>query len=253
MPRIGLGATLSDVVAGTGGRAEQVAAQLETAISVGLVRAGVRLPSERDLSEQLGVTVLQLRQALALLRDRGAITTRRGRGGGSFVADASAASGAQVAARLRDLSTDQLRDLGDLSTTITGGAAQLAAERADASEVARLRLLAETLATARTAEELRLADSRFHIALAAAAQSRRLTATTVQVRGELSPLLWFPIDGQLPTQAALDHHSALVDAIGRGDADEAVRCGRRHGQQETQHIIQAHLAQVLAQVLAPVV
>ncbi|PWJ54115.1 transcriptional regulator, GntR family [Quadrisphaera granulorum] len=232
---------------GAGGRAEQVAAQLETAVCVGLLSAGTRLPPERELAEQLGVTVLQLRQALAILRERGIITTRRGNGGGSFVADASAVSREEVAARLRGLSTEWLRDLGDLSGSITASACRLAAERADATDIDRLRELATAFVSAASLEQLRLADSRLHIAIAGAAQSRRLTAASVQVRGEVSPLLWHAVDGELPTAAAVEHHTAIVEAIARGDADAARRAGLLHSEQETRHVIEAHLAEVLTE------
>ncbi|TNM67760.1 FadR family transcriptional regulator [Streptomyces sp. NP160] len=238
---------LADAAPSSGGRAEQVAAQLETAVCVGLVSAGTRLPPERELAEQLGVTVLQLRQALALLRERGIVTTRRGNGGGSFVTDASAVQPHEVAQRLRGLSTEWLRDLGDLSGSISASACRLAAERADPSDVDRLRELAGAFAAATGLEQLRLADSRLHIAVAGAAQSRRLTAASVQVRGEVAPLLWYAVDGELPTRAAVEHHAAIVDAIARGDADGAHRAGLLHSEQECRHLIEAHLAEVLTE------
>lgn len=231
---------------GSGGRAEQVAAQLETAITVGLVGAGTRLPPERDLAEQLGVTVLQLRQALAMLRDRGVITTRRGNGGGSFVTDTSAVSPGEVAARLRELSTEWLRDLGDLSGSITAASCRLAAERADDDDVDHLRELLAAFEVATTTEQLRLADSRLHIALAGAAQSLRLTTASVQLRGEIAPLLWHEVDGELPTAAVAEQHAALVAAIARGDAEQAHLLGQLHSEHEVRHVIEAHLAEVIA-------
>ncbi|MEH3078577.1 MAG: GntR family transcriptional regulator [Quadrisphaera sp.] len=231
---------------GAGGRAEQVAAQLETAITVGLVGAGTRLPPERDLAEQLGVTVLQLRQALAMLRDRGVITTRRGNGGGSFVTDTSAVSPGEVAARLRELSTEWLRDLGDLSGSITATSCRLAAERADDDDVDHLRELVAAFEVATSTEQLRLADSRLHIALAGAAQSLRLTTASVQLRGEIAPLLWHEVDGELPTAAVAEQHAALVAAIARGDAEQAHHLGQLHSEHEVRHVIEAHLAEVIA-------
>lgn len=239
---------IGDATGGAAGRAEQVAAQLETAVSVGLVGAGVRLPPERELAEQLGVTVLQLRQALAILRERGLITTRRGNGGGSFVTDASVVSPVEVSQRLRRLSTEWLRDLGDLSSSITSSACRLAAERADEPDVEHLRELATAFEQATTTQQLRLADSRLHVALGGAAQSLRLTAASVQVRGEIAPLLWHEVDGELPTAALTEQHADLVAAIAAGDAERARRLGQLHAEHEVRHVIEAHLAEVLTEV-----
>lgn len=244
---LGLVTALNDAPGG-GGRAEQLAAQLQTAVSVGIIGAGVRLPPERELAEQLGVTVLLLRQALAVLRDRGVITTRRGNGGGSVVTDASAVSREETAARLRGLSTEWLRDLGDLSGSIGSSACRLAAERADTDDVERVRELAAAFRAATTLEQLRTADSRLHIAVAGAAQSLRLTAASVQVRGELAPLLWHEVDGELPTAAVAEQHDAIVAAITAGDAERARRLGAEHSELEVRHVIEAHLAEVLAGV-----
>jgi len=48
-------------------RAEQVVHQLETAIAVGLIGHGERLPPERELAAQLGVAVLTLRAAVGVV------------------------------------------------------------------------------------------------------------------------------------------------------------------------------------------
>ena len=121
-------------------RAEQVVHQLETAIAVGLIGHGERLPPERELAAQLGVAVLTLRAALASLRDRGFIQTRRGRGGGSAVCDAGVVTEKERRRRLRDHSTEELRDLGDLSGGITAASARLAAVRSDDADQLRLLL-----------------------------------------------------------------------------------------------------------------
>jgi GntR family transcriptional regulator len=56
----------------------QVADDLERRISDGDIE--VKLPSERDLAEDYGVAYTTVRRAMEVLRDRGLIITRHGRG-----------------------------------------------------------------------------------------------------------------------------------------------------------------------------
>jgi DNA-binding GntR family transcriptional regulator len=56
----------------------QVADDLERRINDGEIE--VKLPSERDLAEDYGVAYTTVRRAMEVLRDRGLIITRHGRG-----------------------------------------------------------------------------------------------------------------------------------------------------------------------------
>ena len=64
---------------------QTVVRQVEQLILRGILRPGERLPSERDLAEELGVSRPSLRDALAELSDRGLLVSRAG--SGVFVAD----------------------------------------------------------------------------------------------------------------------------------------------------------------------
>jgi GntR family transcriptional repressor for pyruvate dehydrogenase complex len=62
-----------------------VVRQIEQLILRGILRPGERLPSERELSERLGVSRPSLREAVSELQDRGLLATRAG--AGIYVAD----------------------------------------------------------------------------------------------------------------------------------------------------------------------
>ena len=63
------------------GRADQVSYQIETAILMGILAEGDRLPTESALASELGISPITLRQSLAALRTKGLIETSRGRSG----------------------------------------------------------------------------------------------------------------------------------------------------------------------------
>ena len=57
--------------------------RLGRAIGMGLLRPGDRLPPESRLAEDLGISPVTLRNAIAILRGAGLVETQRGRGIGS--------------------------------------------------------------------------------------------------------------------------------------------------------------------------
>lgn len=64
---------------------KSVVRQIELLILRGILRPGERLPSERELSEQLGVSRPSLREAVSDLQDKGLLASRAG--AGIYVAD----------------------------------------------------------------------------------------------------------------------------------------------------------------------
>src|SRR5947209_16105649 len=66
---------------------EETVERLGTAIKLGLLAPGTRLPAERELCSRLGIARSTLRQALVALGQSGHLHATRGRGGGTFVAD----------------------------------------------------------------------------------------------------------------------------------------------------------------------
>jgi DNA-binding FadR family transcriptional regulator len=197
------------------GLADAVAQRLSEAIRLGLLLDRERLPPEPKLAEQLGVSTVTLREALAMLREQGLVTTRRGRGGGTFVAAPDLAR--ELVRRLHTFSTEQLRDLGDHRAAVFGMSARLAAERALPSEVAGLASQLDRLRAAATASERRRASTQFAVAVAAAAQSARLVREEQRLTAEVGDLLWLQTT-EADHDAATAARARLVDAIGRRDA-----------------------------------
>ncbi|KID29915.1 transcriptional regulator [Prauserella sp. Am3] len=223
------------------GLPHNVARQLETAIDVGLLSHGDRLPPESELAAELGVSTGTLRQALETLRQRGVIETRRGRGGGSFVRAVSKQAPEAVRHELRERGADSLRDLGDACATVIGGAARLAAQRAAGDDVERLRSLAQQFRAADTADERRRADSRFHIEIGVIAHSVRLTQSIVQLHDELASLFWM-VGGEAEHHPVTESaHAELVAAIEAADAEAARAAAMQNVERRVQHLLDLHL------------
>ncbi len=194
--------------------------RLAQGIRLGVLVGGDRLPPERELAETLGVSRVTLREAIKALRDAGLVESHRGRGGGTFVVAPKTNTprrAEQIGRSLRHVLDDAL----DLRRIIEPGAAALAASRPlTAADRATLH---RCLAESRTcpAETRRLADSRLHMAIAAAGGSASVTAAVADVQLRLDELLRaIPV---IPANIAHSdrQHAAIVDAILSGQSERA--------------------------------
>lgn len=223
------------------GRADQVSYQIETAILMGILTEGDRLPTESALASELGISPITLRQSLAALRTKGLIETSRGRSGGSVIRRQIELTDSELRHKLRDTSTEALRDLGDLRIAVASMSARLAAARADRQNVQDLEDLARRHRETTDERARRRLDSRFHVAISVGAQSSRLTSVTLQLEAELMTLWWgVPADAGRE-DIAVDQHRAIVQAISARDDDAAASAAEQHSRSDMEFLIEQHL------------
>jgi DNA-binding FadR family transcriptional regulator len=106
--------------------------------------------------------------------------------------------------------------------------AELAALRADAEDVRRLRDLDRAGWEAHGGAARWRAEGNFHLELAAAAQSARLTREEMALQSEVGMLLWLSHAEAGEGAAPAERHTELVDHIAAGDADAARRAAESH-------------------------
>lgn len=209
-------------------RAEIVGRRLADAIMLGLLADGEQLPTESDLAAAFGVSTVTVREALTGLRLQGLLETRRGRGGGSFVRAPTDSTSSTLRQRLLGLTLADLRDMADHYFAIAGTAAYLAAERASPEDARRMEYWSRHLTHAHTPGEHRRVEVHFHLEVAAAAQSPRLTRQEVQMQSEIGSVFWLPLGQRSGQRAALTEHREITAAVAAGDADLARRLVEEH-------------------------
>jgi len=239
------------------GRADEVVQKVSQAIQLGLFLDGEQLPPETEFAAQLGVSAMTLREALATLRQQGLVETRRGRTGGTFVRRPAAPPLEVLRERLRGMTTSTLRDLIDEQFAVSGAAAKLAADRAAAGSVRRLHAYVHQLSGATSLGSQIRADSRFHIEVAIASQSERLTRLEVGLQTQLAELLWLPPEaaddaglsgatGLLDPVDASGEHAAIAAAIGAEDGELARVLAERHVEANLRRLTALRLAMAQA-------
>ncbi|MCR6484775.1 GntR family transcriptional regulator [Amycolatopsis sp. OK19-0408] len=203
---------------------EETVERLLQAIRLGVVGAGERLPSERELAERLGVSRVTLREAIRALSDAGYVESRRGRYGGTFVHDTLPGPPEPAG----EIDAVGLEDALCLRYVLETGAAEMAAARS--LSPADRQHLTGTLAEAASAglDDYRRRDSRLHLAIAEVTASGSLTTAMADARTRVNQLLdRIPL---LPPN--LEHsnaqHEAIVDAILAGDAPAARQTMAEH-------------------------
>jgi GntR family transcriptional regulator, transcriptional repressor for pyruvate dehydrogenase complex len=211
---------------------EETVERLGTAIRLGILGPGTRLPSERELAEQLGISRSTLRQAITTLVQSGHLTSVRGRGGGTFVVQEPPLAEGSPAGPVRE----DWHDVLDLRKAIELGCATLAGSRATEEDVALMRDCVERMAAATEFDDYRRADVRFHIAIAQATRIPRLVALMTEVQAEVSEV----IAHIAHPPEVLDHsnaeHVEMADAFERHDGVTAVDVLCRH-LDGTEHIL----------------
>jgi len=203
---------------------EVVTERLRHAIHIGTYLPGDKLPPERMLAQQLGVSRMTVREAIRVLRAEGYVLSRRGSAGGITVLDQG-----EDEKRLRPVLLRRMAELDDgfeFRVAVEGAAARLAAQRRTKRDLARLRQAYLGLEHGRETARFRAADNVFHLAIADAARNRYMRQAIESVRA----MTWTPLDEVISKvfASAHEHHAQILQAIEDRNPDAAQRAAIAH-------------------------
>jgi GntR family transcriptional repressor for pyruvate dehydrogenase complex len=211
---------------------EETVDRLGTAIKLGLLPPGERLPAERELCARLGIARSTLRQALTALGQSGHLHAVRGRGGGTFVAEPP-----PDAAPPNPVLVAEWRDVCDHRFALEVGVAVLAATHAVAAALEGLDALVVAMDDAvDDYPTYRAADVRFHIGLAEATGSTRLGAAVTEAQSQMGDLIAHIAHPREVLEHANAQHARLLAAVRARDAGHAASVMTEHVQ-GTEHVL----------------
>ena len=206
---------------------EQISKQLVDLILSGELKAGDRLPTERELSMQLGVSRTAVREAITQMEQKGYLQTRAD--GGTVVREVTLESILPYVSSL--LSTDRhlLSDLLGVRKLLEAEMAFEAAQNITPEKAERLKTLAEQFSAEIQEGKTGLsADNRFHSFIAELAQNSAMQLINEMCSDLLS-------DTRLATLRVPEHrdrtvsdHYGIYEAIAAGDSELAAARMREH-------------------------
>ena len=184
---------------------------LVIAIEQGQLKPGTRL-READLAKSFGVSRTPIREGLKRLEAQGLAVHQPNRG-----------------MVIPTLDNDQLNELYVVREVLEGMVARLAAQHASDAEIALLRdMVAQDQARDDDPYELAAANRAFHCRLTLAAHNSYLLAQINHMKQSLLLLDGTTFVDAERRQAAIEEHTAIVDAVETRDLDKAEAAGRRH-------------------------
>jgi GntR family transcriptional repressor for pyruvate dehydrogenase complex len=241
---------------------DDIVSQLESMILEGIFKAGERLPAERQLAEQFGVSRPSLREALQKLAAKGVLISRQG--GGNYISESLGSTFSDPLLQLLESNPSAQRDLLEFRRTLEGACAYYAAQRATEPDHERLRQAFDALQAcyardgAISRAEEGAADARFHLAIAEASHNGVLLHTVSGLFSLIKRNVVTNIGGMYAMREEtrtmlMQQHGELYQAIIEGRAEAAREISNRHidyvqdvlaeGQQEAQRLARAERRQ----------
>lgn len=215
----------------------QVAEQLQKLIAAGTFEVGTRLPSERDLASQFGVSRPTIREAMIALEIAGLVEVRSG--SGVYVLDRAGRPG-----KLTDAQEPGPFEILEARKLIEGETCALAAQRISDAQLQQLQALLDEMAEENRREDVtERADEKFHCLIAEAAANSALTASITwlwQLRNESEISTHFHQrvreEGDRPILA---DHQSILDALRARDPQASRTTMTSHLQRVIDHLLEA--------------
>ncbi|MCA4135292.1 FadR/GntR family transcriptional regulator [Arthrobacter sp. M4] len=204
---------------------DAVRSRIGMAISLGLLKPGERLPDQEDVAVGLSVSPITARRALAGLAEQGVVVRRRGRGGGTFVADDPPR---KVLAELvaSPAESRAVNRLVDRRLLFECAVTHYAAVNATAGQLDELERLTREMASSSNWSEYHRADERFHQLVGASSALGTAVDAYHETLAELyAYFIPYPIE---ILHTSNRDHVALVEALRAGDGQRAVEVSRKH-------------------------
>lgn len=206
---------------------EGIIEQVRDLITSGRLRLGDRLPSERELAQALSVSRSAVREAIRAMESLGFIEARAGEG--TFVGTSAANPKGDAIAGTLFQAWDTQHKLFEVRRVIEPDLAALAARRATAEQMGRLRaILEEQAAQVRQGETGVKQDAGFHYRIAEATGNEVLVRIVDNLMDLLSKTREASLQDDERRTRSLRQHRAILHAIEARDPRAAERRMRDH-------------------------
>ncbi|MEM0948956.1 MAG: FCD domain-containing protein [Pseudomonadota bacterium] len=206
--------------------AEAVVRQIEDLILQGLLHPGERLPSERELSERMGVSRPSLREGVSELHERGLLESRPG--AGMYVSESLAAEFPPALTRLFATHDQGTQDYIAFRRDMEGLAVARAAKRGTETDLKVVDRVFREMEDAHSKGDATLEaalDAEFHMAIVDACHNAVMLHVMRALYGLLQKGVLYNrrimFQQRTTRETLLDQHRAINTALQLRDADAA--------------------------------
>ena len=218
---------------------EKIIAQISDALVSGELKPGDRLPPERELAEQFGVSRTVIRDAVKTLAGRGILHVKHGAGIFVTTSEENAIGRLGALSDILPLQGVRLRDLFEIRKVLEAEGAEWAARRRNDYHLKRLRgILEDAHRNSENLEVLSERDAQFHVAIAEASQNLVLVRVMLILLDLLAQSRRESLSIPGRAKLSLKDHERIV---------EEIEAQRHEGARET---MLEHLTSVESAVLA---
>lgn len=219
------------------GLPSQVASFVRNQIVQGKLSPGDRLPTEREMAIQHGVSRAVIREAVAKLIHEGLVISRQGVG--AFVASPDNAT-TLVLDPERFAQPQDYRQLYELRLVLESGAAELAAANCDAKDIETINQTILDMSSVEDSHEIYVQhDIAFHRAVAAASKNPFVSMFISFVDLKLQESIFVALrklDFRSTTEISIVEHKAVFKAIQARDPAAAATAMRNHLQNSSRRL-----------------
>lgn len=200
---------------------DEAIVKIKDMIVSGKLAPGERLPPEKELSEELGLSRSSLREAVKALSVIRVLDVRRG--DGTYVTSLDPGMLLEAMSFVVDLhQDDSVLEIFAVRRMLEPQVAHLAARTATPDDVASLASLIDSLAAEPGIEDLVAHDLEFHSALAGTTGNSYLASLLDSLSGQtVRARIWRGITEGGSVARTIDEHRAIVDAVRTGDSELA--------------------------------
>lgn len=209
---------------------EEVVKQVQEAIFSGELEPGDRLPPERELAEQFGLSRMSVRDALRTLESSGLVEIKVGSNGGAFIREPNFDPLRETLSSMLRSKKANILELVETRKIVEIAIVELASQRATEEDLREMREAVEAARQSLKSGDLNYGPHsvQFHTALANAAKNHVLNLTVRSFRAFFSDVL----EKLLPTsdmaERAIADHWDLYKAIETHDAERARKLMSEH-------------------------
>lgn len=205
-----------------------VSERLINAIRDAKLPPGAKLPSERELGEQFGVSRTVIREAIRHLVAKGVLEVQTGSGARvAGIGTSGVSESLSLFLRRRGpLAPDKINEVRE---TLELQTVRLAAQRASDQQIAEIRAICDQMTkVGQDHEEASRIDVAFHRAIAEATDNELFLVLVDSISDVLLEIRQATLKRRTRVKAALEQHGRIVEALERRDVEGAVAAMRDH-------------------------